>query len=42
MSVSPYELFLLYSSAALFNEMDAETSRYVSEKINKAMPLKGI
>jgi hypothetical protein len=40
MPVSPCEFFWLFFSATLFNEIAAETNRYVSEKINKAMPLK--
>jgi hypothetical protein len=40
MPVSPREFFRLFFSASLFDEIAAETNRYVSEKINKAMPLK--
>jgi hypothetical protein len=40
MPVSPCEFFRLLFSATLFDEIAAETNRYVSEKINKAMPLK--
>jgi hypothetical protein len=40
MPVSPCEFFQLFFSAISFDETAAETNRYVSEKINKAMPLK--
>jgi hypothetical protein len=38
--VSPCELFQLFFSATLFDDIAAETNRYLSEKINKAMLLK--
>jgi hypothetical protein len=39
MPVSPCVFFQLFFSATLFDEIAAETNRYVSEKINTAMPL---
>jgi hypothetical protein len=38
MPISPRELLLLFFSATLFKEKAAETSRYVIEKMNEAMP----
>jgi hypothetical protein len=40
MPVSPCEFFWLFFSATLFDEIAAETNRYLGKKINKAMPLK--
>jgi hypothetical protein len=40
MPVSACEFFRQFFSATLFDEIAAETNRYVCEKINKAMPLK--
>jgi hypothetical protein len=40
MPIFPCEFFRLFFSATMFDEIAAETNRYVSEKINKAMPLK--
>jgi hypothetical protein len=40
MPVFPCEFFRLFFSATLFDDIAAETNRYIREKINKAIPLK--